>query len=190
MATDATDLGFRMHAERTPNPNSIKWVLGQALVEGGVSAHFESAPEPDVSPLAARLFELDGVMGVFFASNFVTVTKRPELEWTEIAQPIVDAIKECVSGGIAAIGPGFEVAAPADDDATVARIRRILEDEVRPAVAMDGGDIVFAGYRDGVVEVYMQGSCHGCPSSTATLKMGIEARLREEIPEVQEVVAL
>jgi Fe-S cluster biogenesis protein NfuA len=161
MATDATDLGFRMHAERTPNPNSIKWVLGQALVEGGVSAHFESAPEPDVSPLAARLFELDGVMGVFFASNFVTVTKRPELEWTEIAQPIVDAIKECVSGGIAAIGPGFEVAAPADDDAT-----------------------------DGVVEVYMQGSCQGCPSSTATLKMGIEARLREEIPEVKEVVAL
>ena len=81
-------------------------------MEPGISAHFESAPEPDVSPLAARLFELNGVMGVFFASNFVTVTKRPELEWTEIAQPIVDAIKECVGGGIAAIGPKFEDCGP------------------------------------------------------------------------------
>jgi Fe-S cluster biogenesis protein NfuA len=184
------DLGFRMHAERTPNPNSIKWVLARAIVEPGVSAQFDSAPGEDVSPLAARLFELEGVEGVFVASNFVTVTKQPDLEWTEIAQPIVDAIKGCLADDGSALGPAFEVAERFDDDAVVQRIRRILEEEVRPAVAMDGGDIVFAGFRDGTVELYMQGSCSGCPSATATLKMGIEARLREEIPEVREVVAL
>lgn len=184
------DLGFRMHAERTPNPNSIKWVLGRAIVEPGVSAQFDAAPAADVSPLAARLFELEGVEGVFVASNFVTVTKRPDLEWTEIAQPIVDAIKGCLADDGEALGPAFEVTERVDEDLVVQRIRRILEDEVRPAVAMDGGDIVFAGFRDGTVELYMQGSCSGCPSSTATLKMGIEARLREEIPEVREVVAL
>jgi Fe-S cluster biogenesis protein NfuA len=185
------DLSFRMHAERTPNPNSIKWVLGTPLTPEGVSAHFDEAPRAEVSPLASRLFALDGVEGVFLAANFVTVTKRPDLEWTEIAQPIVDAIKQSLEGGGQALGPAFEVESlRAGDDELVRRIRRILEEEVRPAVAMDGGDIVFAGYRDGIVELYMHGSCSGCPSSTATLKLGIEARLREEIPEVREVVAL
>ena len=183
------DIGFRMHAERTPNPNSIKWVLGSPIVEGALSAHFDSPPAEDVSPLAARLFEIDGVVGVFFASNFATVTKREDVEWTDIAQPIVDAIKACVEEG-SALGPAFTPAEHAAGGEVVDRIRRILEEEVRPAVAMDGGDIVFAGFRDGIVEVYMHGSCSGCPASTATLKMGIEARLREEIPEVQGVVAL
>jgi Fe-S cluster biogenesis protein NfuA len=186
----AMDLGFRMHAERTPNPNSIKWVLGRTLVEGGVGAHFDAAPADDVSPLAARLFAIEGVTGVFFASNFVTVTKRPDVEWTDIAQPIVDAIKACLGEGGAALGPAFVATARPGEGEIAQRIQQILEDEIRPAVAMDGGDIVFAGFHDGRVELYMQGSCSGCPSSTATLKMGIEARLREEIPEVQEVVAL
>jgi Fe-S cluster biogenesis protein NfuA len=184
------DLGFRMHAERTPNPNSIKWVLGRPVVEGGANAHFESAPGCDVSPLAARLFEIEGVVGVFLASNFVTVTKRAEVEWTDIAQSIVDAIKGCLAEGGSALGPAYVAPARADQGEVVARILRILEEEIRPAVAMDGGDIVFAGFRDGVVELYMHGSCSGCPSSTATLKHGIETRLREEIPEIQGVVAL
>ena len=184
------DLGFRMHAERTPNPNSIKWVLGRSVVEGGISAHFDAAPDQDVSPLAARLFGIEGVAGVFLASNFVTVTKQGAVEWTDIAQPIVDAIKGCLGEGGAALGSAFEVARTQGEGEIAQRIQRILEEEIRPAVAMDGGDIVFAGFRDGRVELYMQGSCSGCPSSTATLKMGIEARLREEIPEVQEVVAL
>ena len=138
-----TDLGFRMHAERTPNPNSIKWVLGRVIVEPGVTAHFDSAPPEDVSPLASRLFAIDGVVGVFVASNFTTVTKRDG-----------------------------------------------VEEEIRPVVAMDGGDIVFSGFQNGIVELYMHGSCSGCPSSTATLKYGIETRLRELIPEVVGVVAL
>jgi Fe-S cluster biogenesis protein NfuA len=184
------DLGFRMHAERTPNPNSIKWVLGRSIVEGSGTAHFESAPQAEVSPLAARLFEIDGVIGAFLASNFVTVTKRSEVEWTDIAQSVVDAIKGCLAEGGPALGPAYEQPVQAEHSEVVSRILRILEDEVRPAVAMDGGDIVFAGFRDGIVELYMHGSCSGCPSSTATLKHGIETRLREQIPEVQGVVAL
>ena len=184
------DLGFRMHAERTPNPNSIKWVLGKPVVDGAITAHFDVRPAEDVSPLAAQLFQIDGVGGTFFASNFVTVTKRDASEWTDIAQPIVDAIKACLEDGGLALGPAYEVPDVAAEGGLVERIRRLLDDEVRPQVALDGGDVVFSAFRDGVVELYMQGSCSGCPSAAATLKLGIEARLREEFPEVREVVAL
>ena len=184
------DPGFRMHAERTPNPNSIKWVLGRAVVEGGLSAHFDSAPTAEVSPLAARLFAVEGVDAVFVAANFVTVTKREGVEWTDLAQPIVDAIRAVLGEGGAALGPAFQPGERSGEDDVVGRIRRILDDEVRPAVAMDGGDVVFAGFRDGIVELYLEGACSGCPSSTATLKFGIEARLKEQVPEVQGVVAL
>jgi Fe-S cluster biogenesis protein NfuA len=179
-----------MHAERTPNPNSIKWVLGSPVVEDARSAHFDAAPEPDVSPLAAKLFAVDGVTIVFLASNFVTVTKREDVEWGDIAQSIVDVIKDCLGEGGSALGPAFEAQAAVPEDEVVARIRAILEDQVRPAVAQDGGDIVFAGFRDGIVELYLRGSCSGCPSATATLKYGIEGLLREAIPEVRGVVAL
>jgi Fe-S cluster biogenesis protein NfuA len=185
------DLGFRMHAERTPNPNSIKWVLGQPLIEGGGSAQFTERPSAEVSPLAHALFGVEGVEGVFLASNFVTVTKREEMEWTDLAQPIVDALKACLAGGGAALGPAWQQAPPLSGESEVVeRILRILDQEIRPAVARDGGDVVFAGFRDGIVELYMQGSCSGCPSSTATLRHGIEARLREAIPEIRGVEAL
>ena len=140
-------LGFRLHAERTPNPDCIKWVVGEPLVEDAVTAQFHEPPTAGVSPLAARLFAIDGVVGVFFASSFATVTKRPEVEWTEIAQAIVDAIKECVEAGGSVLGPEFVPPDPSADGGVVARIRQILDEEIRPAVAMDGGDIVFAGFR-------------------------------------------
>lgn len=184
------NLGLRMHAERTPNPDSIKWVLGRQIVEDGLSVHFDRAPEPEVSPLAARLFAIDGVVGVFLASNFVTVTRRAEVEWTDLAQPIVDAVKECLGDAGAALGPAFERHQAVDEGELEARIRRVLDEEVRPAVAMDGGDVDFVAFRDGIVELSMRGACSGCPSSSATLKHGIETRLRERIPEVQGVVAL
>jgi Fe-S cluster biogenesis protein NfuA len=184
------DLGFRMHAERTPNPNSVKWVLSERLAEGGSGAHFPAPVSDEVSPLAARLFAVDGVEGVFIAGNFVTVTKREEIEWADLAQAVVDAIKAFVSSDDPAFGPAWESPDDAPEEGVAGRIRTILETEVRPAVAQDGGDIIFAGYREGVVEVYLQGSCAGCPSSTLTLKMGIEERLRQEIPEIREVVAL
>lgn len=182
--------GLRMHAERTPNPDSIKWVLGRPIVAPGAAAHFDRAPEAAVSPLAACLFAIEGVVGVFLASNFVTVTRRADVEWTDLAQPVVDALKACLADGGEALGPAYEPAQAADEGALIARIRSVLDEEVRPAVAMDGGDITFVAFREGIVELRMRGSCSGCPSSAATLKHGIEARLRERIPEVQGVVAL
>lgn len=185
------DPGFRMHAERTPNPDSIKWVLSRDLAPEGITANFPEPVGHETSPLAASLFGVDGVVGVFFARNFVTVTKREELEWTDIAQDVVDAIKAFAAGDEPAVGPGFESPPAAGPQGEVeARIRDILENEVRPAVAMDGGDVIFAGFRDGVVEVMLQGSCVGCPSSTATLRFGIEARLKEQIPEVTRVISV
>ncbi len=121
------DLGFRMHAERTPNPNSIKWVLGSPIVEGVGSAYFEQAPDEEVSPLAAQLFRVDGVVGVFFASNFATVTKREDIEWTDIAQPIVDAIRDCLESGGPALGAAYVPPERGDDEGVVGRIREILE---------------------------------------------------------------
>lgn len=213
------DLGFRMHAERTPNPNSIKWVLGQPVADGVASASFSrrtaesdqavesgrsadsGSPEAglagangevphEVSPLAAPVLAIDGVEGVYLGPSFITVTKSEEREWTDLAAPIVEAIKAWAASGEPALGPDFEPPAAEDDDEVVAKIRAILERDVRPYVEQDGGEISFAGYREGVVEVVLQGACAGCPSSSITLKMGIEARLKEEIPEVKSVVAL
>jgi Fe-S cluster biogenesis protein NfuA len=183
-------LGFRMHAERTPNPNSIKWVLGEPIAPPGTAASFPAAVGAETSPLAARLFAVRGVTGVFFAPTFVTVTKSDAAEWMELAEPLVDAIKAFVGSGEAALGPAYRAEAGVSEGDVVGKIRRILEEQVRPAVAMDGGDVVFAGYSDGVVEVHLQGSCAGCPSSTATLRFGIEQRLREEVPEVTKVVSV
>jgi Fe-S cluster biogenesis protein NfuA len=184
------DLGFRMHAERTPNPNSIKWVMGKRIVEGTASANFDAPPARDVSPLAHQLFLVDGVVGVFFAANFATVSKREEADWVDLAQPIVDALKKHLGSGEPALGPAYQAVAAQTSGALVKRICRLLDTEIRPAVARDGGDILFVGFREGVVELQMRGACSGCPSATATLKLAVEARLREEIPEVREVVAV
>jgi Fe-S cluster biogenesis protein NfuA len=186
-------LGFRMHAERTPNPNSVKWVLGEGVVPAGQgvgSVSFSEAPPADVSPLAARLFAVEGVLAVLLGPDFVTVSKPPEIEWTDLAGPIVAEIKAWSAAEEPALGSAWQPPARADESEIVARIRKVIEDDVQPYVAMDGGEIVFADYRDGTVEVYLRGACAGCPSSTITLKMGIEARLKEEIPEVVQVVAL
>jgi Fe-S cluster biogenesis protein NfuA len=184
------DLGIRMHAERTPNPNSIKWVMGKRIVEGTASASFDTLPARDVSPLAHRLFLVDGVVAVFFAANFATVSKREEVEWVDLAQPIVDVLRNHLGSGEPALGPGYQAVAAEVSGTLVQRICRVLDDEIRPAVARDGGDILFVGFREGVVELQMRGACSGCPSATATLKMAVESRLREEIPEVREVVAV
>jgi Fe-S cluster biogenesis protein NfuA len=181
---------LRLHAERTPNPESIKWVLSQPVAPDGVSASFKEPVEADVSPLAARLFAVDGVVGVFFAGNFITTTKREDVEWEDIVESLADAIKRFVSSKESALGPGYDAHAAHPQGEVVDRIRKILEEEIRPAVAMDGGDVIFAGFENGVVEVYLQGACAGCPGASATLRFGIEARLREQIPEVTSVVSV
>jgi Fe-S cluster biogenesis protein NfuA len=181
---------FRLHAERTPNPESIKWVLSEPVAPDGVSASFKEPVATDVSPLAARLFAVDGVVGIFFAANFITATKRDDVEWTDIVESLADAIKSFVASKEPSLGPSYDAEAAHPQGDVVDRIRRILEEEIRPAVAMDGGDVIFAGFEDGVVEVYLQGACAGCPGASATLRFGIEARLREKIPEVTSVVSV
>ena len=208
------DLGFRMHAERTPNPNSIKWVLGQAVAGDAGSASFggeassrgeaslagqaeghgvrfaTEGVDVEVSPLAAAILAVDGVVGVYLGPTFITVTKTETAEWTDLAAPIVAGIKAWAATGEPALGPAYEPPKSGDSDEIADKIRTILERDVRPYVEQDGGEINFAGYKDGVVEVVLQGACAGCPSSSITLKMGIEARLKDEIPEVKSVVAL
>jgi Fe-S cluster biogenesis protein NfuA len=179
-----------MHAERTPNPDSVKWVLSVPVVAGGERAQFCELPAEGVSPLANALFSVPGVSEVYLGPDFVTVSKLPECEWADLAEAIVAGIKAWAGSGSQALGPAYEAPSSESGSEVVKRIVEILERDIRPYVAQDGGEIRFAGYRDGVVEVYLEGACSGCPSSSITLKMGIEARLKEEIPEVKEVVAL
>jgi len=154
------------------------------------SANFTATPSADESPLASDLFSVDGVVGVYLGPDFVTVSKREDLEWNDLAAPIVAAIKAWVKTGEPALGEAWEAPDFGDEGEIVAKIREILDRDIQPYVAQDGGEVTFAGYRDGVVEVYLRGACAGCPSSTITLKMGIEARLKEEIPAVSSVISL
>ncbi len=184
------DSELRMHAERTPNPNSIKWVMNRSLATEHGGVHFDAAVADDVSPLAAGLFGVDAVEGVFLGPDFVTVSKQPEAEWTDLAPPIVAALKAWAATGASALGPGWKPPERAEDDEVVTRIREILDKEVQPYVERDGGEVVFIGFSDGEVRVSLRGACAGCPSSTITLKLAIEGRLKEAIPEVESVVSV
>ena len=182
-----------IQTEETPNPATLKFLPGKTVVESG-SANFPSADTASRSPLAERLFSLDGVAGVFFGQDFITVTKRLNSEWYLIKPAILGVIMEHFTAGRAVLldddaadHAASEAAAAEEDSEVVVQIKELLDTRVRPAVAQDGGDIVFEGFDDGIVYLHMQGACSGCPSSTATLKMGIENMLRHYIPEVVEV---
>jgi len=181
-----------IQTEATPNPATLKFIPGRPVLGDG-TLEFRNPDETEGSPLAARLFEIDGVTGVFFGSDFISVTKS-EGEWQHLKPAILGAIMEHFQSGDPVTAGGQtgysetegEFFAPEDAD-TVNTIKELLETRVRPAVAQDGGDITFHGYRDGVVFLHMRGACSGCPSSTATLRHGIENLLRHFIPEVQEI---
>ncbi len=179
-------------AEITPNPNTLKFNVGRTLVESG-SLNFPDKEKAKGVPLAEALYKLDNVLGVMVGHDFVTVTKRPETSWHNMAQPVIESLKALFATGQELIPAGLtgstapEVAAGAHGEIE-RKIREILDNEIRPAVAMDGGDIQFYGYADGVVTLHLQGSCSSCPSSVMTLKMGVENRLKSLIPEVREVV--
>ena len=180
-----------IQTETTPNPATLKFLPGQTVLEAG-TADFPTAEAAAKSPLAKRIFAVPGVTGVFFGSDFVTVTKGESTEWDHAKPAILGAIMEHFQSG----APVLEGEAPAagghashdgPDAAIVSQIKELLDTRVRPAVAQDGGDITFHGFERGVVYLHMQGACAGCPSSTLTLKMGIENLLRHYIPEVTEV---
>ena len=179
-----------IQTEQTPNPATLKFLPGRMVLPTG-SANFTSYEAALPSPLARQLFDIDGVTGVFLGHDFVTVTKADGQDWYGLKPQILGAIMEFLSSGEAAM-PDAAAAADEDSDDSdiVIQIKELLETRVRPAVAQDGGDIVYHGYEDGVVSVHLQGSCAGCPSSTATLKMGIENMLKHYIPEIREVRAV
>ena len=180
-----------IQTEATPNPATLKFLPGQPVAKGA-PREFRSADEAGQSPLARRLFGIGGVSGVFLGGDFVTVTKNTG-EWQHLKPAILGVIMEHYLSGEPVIldeepaAPGLAEDFDSSDQDIVATIKELLDTRVRPAVAQDGGDITFYGYKDGVVFLNMKGSCSGCPSSTATLKHGIENLLRHFIPEVKEV---
>jgi Fe-S cluster biogenesis protein NfuA len=182
-----------IQTELTPNPATLKFLPGRAVIPNG-TANFATAADAARSPLAERLFALPGVSGVFLGSDFITVTKTEESDWYQLKPAILGVIMEHLTSGqpvvLDATGDAAIGADAEEDSEIVVQIKELLETRVRPAVAQDGGDIIFHDFTDGVVYLHMQGSCSGCPSSTATLKAGIENMLRHYIPEVQEVRAI
>lgn len=176
-----------IQTETTPNPDAIKFIPGPAVAPGG-SFDFRDAASAEKSPLASRLFKLVGVTGVYLGGDFVSVTKTADDDWATLKPRILAAIMDHFLSGLPSVDAAAEpVASTADESDVIKQIREILDERVRPAVAMDGGDIVFDRFEDGIVYLHMRGACAGCPSSTATLKSGIENMLRHFVPEVQEV---
>lgn len=178
-----------IETETTPNPATLKFLPGRTVMEQG-TANFADADAATRSPLALRLFGLDGVTQVFFGADFVTVSKADETSWSELKPAVLGALVEHFTSGEPLLTGAAEPTAEEEDDEVVSQIKELIETRVRPAVAADGGDIIFEAFTDGVVYLQMHGSCSGCPSSTATLKAGIENMLRHYIPEVVEVRAV
>ncbi|MDD9876588.1 MAG: NifU family protein [Magnetovibrio sp.] len=180
-----------IQTEGTPNPATLKFLPGSQVMDTG-TANFAAPDEAGSSPLAQSLFATEGVIGVFLGADFITVTKSGDKDWDVMKPLILGAIMEHFQSGRpvieAAAGDADET--DGDDDEVVTQIRELIDTRVRPAVAQDGGDIVYKGFEDGIVYLHMQGACAGCPSSTATLKHGIENMLRYYVPEVQEVRAV
>ena len=179
-----------IQTESTPNPATLKFLPGQAVLATG-TADFPTEDAAQNSPLAARVFKVQGVTGVFFGLDFVTVTKDEASDWNHIKPAILGVIMEHYQSGQPVMGEDAQNTGhkehTGEDSEIVGQIKDLLATRVRPAVAQDGGDITFHGFDRGIVYLHMQGACTGCPSSTITLKMGIENLLRHYIPEVTEV---
>jgi len=180
-----------IQTEATPNPATLKFLPGRPVLEGG-TLELRDSEQAAQSPLAERLFGIHGVSGVFFGSDFITVTKSAG-EWPQLKPMILGAIMEHFMSGAPLLAAGGVEQSDGEeffdsaDAETVATIKELIETRVRPAVANDGGDITFRGFKDGVVYLNMKGACSGCPSSTATLRHGIQNLLRHFIPDVTEV---
>ena len=188
-----------IHTERTPNPATRKFLPGQNVMDGG-TRDFADAQSAAASPLAEALFESGMVEGIFYGRDFVSVTAAPGISWTDLEPLVLEALLDHFVSRAPLFAPGsaagIDVAAesdfkedPADAD-VIDQIKELIETRVRPAVAQDGGDIAYKGYREGRLYLSMHGACSGCPSSTVTLKRGIESLIRHYVPEVESVEAV
>jgi len=181
-----------IQTELTPNPQTLKFLPGRVVMNEG-TAFFQNADEASNSPFAKLLLAIDGVEGVFFGSDFITITKSENLDWEIIKPAVLGIIMEQYETNEEIIIPSnsdesaISLKENENDSDVVKQIKELLDTRVRPAVAMDGGDIIYDSFDDGIVYLQMQGACSGCPSSTATLKMGIENMLKHYVPEVKEV---
>ncbi|SDC92169.1 NifU family protein [Belnapia rosea] len=176
-----------IETEGTPNPATLKFLPGREVMGTSGTADFASAEAATRSPLATRIFALGGVARVFLGGDFVTVTQTEAADWAQLRPQVLGAIMDHFMAGLPVLDSDGDAEAEEFDDADaeiVDQIKELLDTRVRPAVAGDGGDIVFRGYRDGVVKLHLQGACSGCPSSRATLKHGVENMLRHYVPEV------
>lgn len=190
-----TPENITIYTESNPNPNSLKFVANYMLIPEGTNKDYPSVEETENAPLAKELFEsFSYVKRVFYMSNFVTVTKDDSVEWYEVKAEIQHVIKEFLASGKSILNENIEQqqieeAEEQTEDHLIAKIKGVLDEYIKPAVEMDGGAIGFESFDEGVVKVSLQGSCSGCPSSTVTLKSGIETLLKRMVPEVKEVVA-
>ena len=179
-----------IQTEETPNPATLKFLPGQTVLGTG-TANFSDRDNIDSSPLAKKLFDVEGVVGVFLGSDFITITKKEDFLWEHIKPALLGTIMDFLQSGEEILSNDSRDSSheihEGPDSEIIKKITDLLDTRVRPAVAQDGGDITFQSFQEGIVYLHMQGACAGCPSSTMTLKMGIENLLRHYIPEVTEV---
>jgi Fe-S cluster biogenesis protein NfuA len=185
---------MQIRTEQTPNPATRKFLPGQTVMEAG-TRDFADAESAEASPLASALFASGLVEGVFYGSDFISVTAQPGVSWTDLEPVVIETLLDHFLGGaplfVQGTAAGIHVAAESDfeedpaDSEIIDQIKELIETRVRPAVAQDGGDIAYKGYRDGRLFLSMHGACSGCPSSTVTLKRGIESLIRHYVPEVE-----
>jgi Fe-S cluster biogenesis protein NfuA len=178
-----------IQTESTPNPSTLKFIPGEPVL-GVSTANFTSKEEAAESPLALALFDNQSVTGVFLGSDFISVTKDEGIYWEDIKTEILTAIMEHYVAGKPIMNEVKAAAIDEDEDETVTQIRELIDTRVRPSVAQDGGDIIFRGFENGIVKLEMHGACSGCPSSSITLKNGIEGMLKHYIPEIESVEAV
>lgn len=182
---------IKVRYESTPNPATYKFIFPEALVNE--TREFTTPQDAEISPLASKIFGFPWTSKVYIGKDFVSITKQDWVDWTVLAEPLNGLIQEHLDKGEKVMhdfDPNQAAAAEIDTDPVVIKLKQIIKNEIQPVVALDGGEIVFHSYKDNVVFIQMKGSCAGCPSSTATLKDGIEVRIKELIPEVKEVVAV
>ena len=181
---------FKVYTEGTPNPNALKFVCDQTILENG-TANFPNKESAVNSPLAKKLFDIDSVKEVFIGKDFITISKASDVIWEKIYDAVMKVINNHFESGEAVILEQEQKAKEQGAAGTVEdRIREILDSQIRPAVAGDGGDVIFDSYSDGILKLRLQGACSSCPSAIMTLKVGIEQMLKRHIPELKEVVSV
>ena len=177
-----------IQTEQTPNPATLKFLPGRTVMEHGVAEFTDPDEAERLSPLARRIFAVAGISGVYLGSDFISVTKGADVDWQIVKPAVLGAVMEHFMSGEPVAAPEAALGdAPTEDDETVRQIKELIDTRVRPAVARDGGDIVFHGFDRGIVYLHMRGACSGCPSSSVTLRNGIENLLKYYVPDVVEV---